>query len=220
MFRRTKPVPWHDLRRVTPIDRRFGMSRGTPVDRRYIERFLEDNRDTVRGSVLEVADSRYTEKFGGASVTESSVLHAVGGNRKATIVGDLTRGLPGYDESFDCLILTQVLPFMYDVAAAAATIRRLCRIGGVALVTVPGISQISRYDMDRWGDYWRFTELSARELFASAFGADNVEVTAYGNVLTAVALLHGIAAEELSEAELFSPDPDYPVIVGIVARAR
>jgi hypothetical protein len=100
-----------------------------------------------------------------------------------------------------------------------ATIRTLCRDGGTALVTVPGISQISRYDMERWGDYWRFTELSARRLFADAFGERNVDVVAYGNVLAAVALLHGIAAEELSEEELSSFDPDYPVIIGVVARA-
>jgi hypothetical protein len=31
--------------------------------------------------------------------------------------------------------------------------------GGVLLATVSGISQISRYDMYRWGDYWRFTTL-------------------------------------------------------------
>lgn len=171
----------------------------------------------MRGRVLEVADTRYTEMFGGAAVTESSVLHAEGGNPKATIVGDLTRGLPEHDGSFDCVILTQVLPFMYDVGAAAATIRSLCRSGGTALITVPGISQVSRYDMDRWGDYWRFTQLSARRLFADAFGDDNVDVTVYGNVLAAVALLHGVAAEELTDAELFTFDPDYPVIIGVVA---
>jgi hypothetical protein len=219
LLRRSSPVRWHDLRRLDPIDRRFGMSRGTPVDRRYIERFLDDNRDLVRGRVLEVADARYTEMFGGGAVTESSVLHAEGRDRRATIVGDLTQGLPGYDGCFDCLILTQVMPFMYDIASATSTIRRLCRDGGVALVTVPGISQISTYDKERWGDYWRFTEMSARRLFAGAFGEENVEVTVYGNVLAAVALLHGIAAEELTEDELSTVDPDYPVLIGVVARA-
>ncbi len=103
--------------------------------------------------------------------------------------------------------------------AAASTIRRLCSNGGTALLTLPGISQVSRYYMERWRDYWGFTALSARRLFGNAFGADNIEVVAYGNVLTAVALLHGIAAEELTEEELSSFDPDYPVIIGVVARA-
>lgn len=219
LLRRARPVRWHDVRRLEPIDRRFGMTRGSPVDRFYIERFLASHREAVHGHVLEVGDDRYTSLFGGAAVTRSSVLHAEGGNPRAALVGDLAQGLPGHEGAFDCLILTQVLPFVFDVGAAVATIRTLCRDGGTALVTVPGISQISRYDMERWGDYWRFTELSARRLFADAFGERNVDVVAYGNVLAAVALLHGIAAEELSEEELSSFDPDYPVIIGVVARA-
>ena len=219
LLRRTQPVRWHDLRRLEPLDRRFGMSRGTPIDRFYIERFLAAHRSSIQGSVLEVGDARYTAMFGGDAVTRSSVLNADDGNPTPEIVGDLTQDVPGYEGAFDCLILTQVLPFIFDIAAASATIRRLCRDGGTALVTVPGISQISRYDMERWGDYWRFTALSARLLFADMFGADNVEVVSYGNLLAAVALLHGIAAEELTEDELLSFDPDYPVLLGVVARA-
>jgi hypothetical protein len=134
-------------------------------------------------------------------------------------VGDLSRGLPGFERSFDCLILTQVLPFIYDVPSAVGTIRDVCRPGGAALVTLPGISQVSRYDMDRWGDFWRFTELSARRLFSDAFGSENVQVVAYGNVLAAVSLLHGVAAEELTEDELLAFDADYPLIVGVLAVA-
>ncbi len=217
--RRTRPVSWHDLRRLEPIDRRFGMSRGTPVDRYYIERFLAAHRASVHGAVLEVGDARYTSMYGGNRVTRSAVLHADDENPKAEIVGDLSRGLSGHEGSFDCVILTQVLPFLFDVRAAALTTRTLCRAGGTALVTLPGVSQISRYDMERWGDYWRFTPLSAQRVFADSFGADNVEVVAYGNVLTSVALLHGIAAEELTEEELSSFDADYPVTIGVVARA-
>jgi hypothetical protein len=135
------------------------------------------------------------------------------------VVGDLTEGIPGYEGAFDCLVLTQVLPFVFDVRAAVSTIRTVCAPGGCALVTVSGISQVSRYDLDRWGDYWRFTELSARLLFEEAFEGGLVDVVSYGNVLAAVALLHGIAAEELSEEELLVPDPDYPVTIGIVAHA-
>jgi hypothetical protein len=219
LVRRVRRARWHDLRRLEPIDRRFGMSRGLPVDRFYIERFLDSQRASVHGHVLEVGDARYTSMFGGERVTRSSVLHAEGGNPEAAIVGDLTQGLAGHEGAFDCLILTQVMPFMFDVVAATATIRELCREGATALITMPGISQVSRYDMERWGDYWRFTALSARALFADAFGDENVEVVEYGNILAAVALLHGIAAEELTEDELLSSDPDYPVIIGVVARA-
>jgi hypothetical protein len=218
-FRRMKPIRWHNLRRVDPLERRFGFSRGTPVDRFYIELFLEKHRDSVHGEVLEVGDSMYTTRFGGERVTRVSVLHADAGAPDTDIVGDLTKGLPGYERSFDCLVLTQVFPFLFDVRAAVATTHELCRAEGTVLATVPGISQISRYDMDRWGDFWRFTPLSVQRLFADEFGASNVDVEVYGNVLAAVALLHGVAAEELSENELSSFDRDYPVVIGVVARA-
>jgi len=88
---------------------------------------------------------------------------------------------------------------------------------GVVLATVPGICQISRYDMDKWGDYWRFTDLSIKKAFEEIFGKDNIEVKTYGNVLTAISFLHGISAEELSYDELFYKDPDYQIIIGIKA---
>jgi hypothetical protein len=87
----------------------------------------------------------------------------------------------------------------------------------VLLATFPGISQISRYDMDRWGDYWRFTTLSARRLFEEVFPPGKVTVRAYGNVLAAVAFLHGLAAEELRRQELDYHDPDYELIITLRA---
>ena len=218
--RRIHPTPWGDLRSLKPVDTRFGMSRGTPVDRVYVEAFLREHQELVRGHVLEVGDARYSSMFGGGAVTRQSILDVTAENANATIVGDLSKGLPGYDGAFDCLVLTQVLPFIFDVDFAVRTIRRTCAPGGAALVTLPGISQISRYDMDRWGDYWRFTNESATRLFAQAFGGCNVAAVTYGNVLTATALLHGIAAEDLLPDEISHHDPDYQVIIGLVARAE
>ncbi len=71
--------------------------------------------------------------------------------------------------------------------------------------------------MDRWGDYWRFTDASARRLFGDFFGEQNVTVETFGNVLAACALLHGLAAHELSRAELDYHDPDYQVLIAVRA---
>jgi hypothetical protein len=210
-------VRWGGLRRVTPIARKFGFDRGTPVDRVYIDDFLAAHRGEVRGRVLEIADAAYTRRFGDDRVTRSDVLHVTAGHPGATLVGDLVSGAGVPRGAFDCLILTQTLPFVYDVPAALATCHAALRPGGVMLATVPGISQISRYDMDRWGDYWRFTSLSARRLVAGVFGEDRVTVTAYGNVLATIALLHGLAAEELRPAELAARDDDYEVLIGVRA---
>ncbi len=213
-----RPVGWIDfghLRRVTPLAPDFGWSRGTAIDRYYIAGFLAGHAADVRGRVLEVGDAAYTRQYGGDRVARSDVLHAVPGNPEATIIGDLAAGEGIPSDAFDCVILTQTLFLIYDVHAAVRTLYRILAPGGVALVTVPGLSQIARHDMDRWGDCWRFTELSARRVFEEAFPSSHVHVRQWGNVLAATCFLHGIAVEELSGAELDHLDRDYPVTIGV-----
>ncbi len=257
-------VRFGSLRRTEPVSRKFGFDRGGPIDRWYIERFLSEHADDVRGRVLEVGDATYTRRFGGDRVTHSDVLHAEPGNPHATVVGDLQTGDglldrpplhlgEGWGEgsaevgatavvgdsaarnphpsaapttsprgrggTYDCIILTQVLPFVYDVRGAVATCHKLLKPGGVVLATLPGVSQISRFDMDRWGDYWRFTSLSANRLFEDVFG-DHVEVTSCGNVLAATAFLHGLGRHDLTSAELEANDPDYEVSIQVRAVRR
>jgi SAM-dependent methyltransferase len=216
------PSPGHvrfgSLRRLDPLSRRWGYDRGgTPVDRVYIERFLARHAADVRGHVLEVQDAAYTRQFGGDRVERSDVLHAVPGNPAATIVADLVAAPQIPADTFDCIILTQVLPFIEDVAGAVATVYRILRPGGVVLATVPGISQVARRDMDRWGDYWRFTTLSARRLFERTFPADAVQVESHGNVLVSLAFLYGLASNELRAAELDHDDPDYQLVITVRA---
>ena len=217
---RWPPVRWvrlGSLRRLQPISNVFGLDRGLCIDRYYIERFLSAHASDIQGRVLEIGDDTYTRKFGGNPVTKSDVLHAVEGNPKATIVADLTCANHVPSNIFDCIIFTQTLQFIYDVQAAVRTLYRILKPGGVLLATFPGISQISRYDMDRWGDYWRFTTLSAKRLFEEVFPPENVEVQAYGNVLTAIAFLHGLASEELRRKELDYHDADYEVLITVRA---
>ena len=126
-----------------------------------------------------------------------------------------------HGERFDCTIITQTLQFIPDVSAAVRTLHRLLRPGGVALVTVPVISRVDRDRDDQWATEWSFTERSITRLFGDVFGADHVQATTWGNVLVATAFLHGLAAEELTEAQLRHVDPDFEVLVGVRAlRAR
>jgi SAM-dependent methyltransferase len=206
------------LGRTTPISRNYGWERGTPVDRFYIDAFLSKHSADVRGRVLEVGDDEYTRRFGGDRVDAVDVLHAGPGNPRATVVADLADAPEIADGSFDCVICTQTLLLIYDVRAAVATLRRILAPGGVALVTVPGVSRICRDEADEWGDYWRFTSDSATRLFADEFGDQAVDVQAYGNVLAATAMLHGLAAEEVGAERLNERDRDFEVLIGVSAR--
>jgi len=217
---RTGRVDFGDFRRLEPISRVFGLDRGLPIDRYYIERFLSDHAGSIRGRVLEIADNTYTTRFGGDRVTRSEILHATGEGGEATIVADLTDAPQIASGTFDCVIITQTLQFTFRMQDMVSEIERILAPGGTVLCTVPGISQISRYDMDRWGDYWRLTSLSARTLFETAFPAEAVEVSVYGNVLAATAFLHGLAVDELTAAELDVRDDDYQLIVAVAARKQ
>lgn len=210
-------VEWGNMRRLTPISRVFGFDRGQPIDRYYIDEFLKSYSTEIKGRVLEIGDSTYTDKYGGSKAVIAEVLHAVEGNPQATIIGDLGTGSGIPQNSFDCIILTQTLLCIYQVHEAIANTYLALKPGGVLLATFPGISQISRYDMDRWGDYWRFTTLSATKLFEEVFPPKNIEIKAYGNVLVAVAFLHGLAVEDLRKEEMDYNDPDYEVLIAVRA---
>ena len=219
-FRCWPPVGWvrfGNLRRVIPVSRVFGSDRGECIDRYYIDKFLARYATDIRGSVLEVADNVYTMRYGGDRVIRSDVLHVQDGNPRATIVADLTAGECIPPDQFDCIIITQTLQFIYDLRAAVRTLHRILKPGGVVLATFPGISQISRYDMDRWGDLWRFTTRSARRTFEEAFLPADITISSYGNVLAANAFLQGLAADELRREELDYYDRDYELL--ITARA-
>ena len=203
-----------DLRRTEPISRLWGSDRGRPVDRYYIDAFLDAHRSDITGHTLELGNALYTDRFG-SGVTTKDVLHVEEGSPGATIVGDLTTGEGCPSDTFDCILLTQTLHEIFDVPAALRTIDRMLRPGGVLLATVPGISPIIHPDADRWGDYGRFTTLALERLFREA--GLPAEIRSHGNVLAATAFLYGLASRELTSDELEAHDPDYQVLLTVRA---
>jgi SAM-dependent methyltransferase len=212
-------VRFGDLRRTRPISESYGFDRGLPVDRYYIEKFLDHHRQDVRGRVLEFGDDTYARRFraDGADAGSVEVFDIDRGNDRATLVGDLAGQNELAADEFDCIICTQTLQLIYELPAAVAALHRSLRPGGVALVTAPGLSPIPGADRERWGWHWGLTGDSARRLFGDVFGSEFVSVEAHGNVLSAIAFLHGLAAEELTRAELEENAPEYELLVGIRA---
>ena len=216
---RSRIILFGTLRHTEPVNLGFGMHRGTPVDRVYMDRFLGEHAAVITGRAMEVGGREYLDRFG-HDLAKVDVLHYVEGTEGATIIGDFASCPQIPDNSFDCIVLTQTLHYIFDMKAAVAELYRILAPGGTILCTVPGLSQISRYDMDRWGDRWRLTSLSAAELFATSFAEEDVVVETYGNVLTALCFIEGIPAEHLRAKELAVSDPDYQILVAIAARKR
>ena len=109
---------------TTPLCREYGYSRGTPIDRHYIEAFLERHSSDIRDRVLEIGDDTYSRRFGSHRITQQDILHVHPGHPRATIVGDVAE--PGVlpQKAFDCIILTQVLHLIFDMNRAVEQIPR------------------------------------------------------------------------------------------------
>ena len=228
---------WRRLRRsigtgaalsgVRPRSEIWGLDRGTPIERHYVETFLAAHGADIRGRVLEMGDARYTKRFGGDRVTRSEVLNLAAGNPEATIVGDLVSGRDIPVAAFDCAIVVNTFLVIHDVSAAIATCHRMLRPGGVLLAHFTALARRAHNDED-WGppgwsgdgDSWRFTRASARRLCETQFPPDAVTVTGYGNVRAAAASLYGLAAEELTAEELGYLDPRFDVAVCVRAVRR
>lgn len=197
---------------IEPVSRKFGFDRGTPIDRIYIDKFLKENSSFIQGNILEISQDTYTKKFGN-NINKIDVLHAVEGNPDATIVGDLSTGKNIPVNEYDCIILVQTLQVIYDFNSVIKNCYKALKEGGVLLLTVPGISQISRYDMDRWGDYWRFTSKSIKEIVTNSVKDANVKVESYGNVAIAKAFLDGKSSNDISSYLFEHNDEDYQVLL-------
>lgn len=205
------------LRRTTPYRPNFGWNRGQCIDRYYIDEFLSAHVADIRGRILEVGDPEYARKFGADRVTQIDVIDLDPNNSRARIHDDLCSAASIADDTYDCILCPQTLLVIYDFRAAIRTMHRILKPGGVLLATTPGIAQICPRPMigGIGRDYWRFTDLSARQAFADVFGDSNVQVQTYGNALTAVALLHGLVTQEFTPDELDYHDPDYQVTIAI-----
>ncbi len=206
---RRKPVRLGSLRSTSPVSSRWGYDRGQPVDRWYIERFVDAHRSDITGRVLEVKDSMYTERFGHA-LTEQAVLDIDPSNERATHVADLATGEALPSDAFDCFVLTQTLQLVFDAEAALRTAHRVLAAGGVLLMTVPVTSRVVSPPLT---DYWRFTPLAIGRLLDAVFGDGAATVNGRGNVLSQVAFLEGLAVQDVTEAELEVDDPRFPLIV-------
>ena len=201
---------------MKPYSRKFGADRGLPIDRFFIQEFLKSNANFITGRVAEIGDDFYTIHYG-KNIDCSIVLAGSGIKADSSYACDLTNPESySFHNSFNCIICTNVLKFiLYHDSAIKGLARLTDKNNGICLVTVAGLCNISRYDHERWGDYWRFTDLSIKLLFEKYF--ETVEIGTYGNAPVAASFILGLSYEDLSK-ELFNKnDPDYQVIITVIA---
>jgi len=200
-----RSVRWGSLRRFRPFSSPYGYDRGTPVDRYYIERFLAEHAERIRGDMLEVKDADYSRRFG------NEVRYHVVDLGPESTEADLHAGLniPGSlpAEVFDCVILTQVLQFL----APEQVLRNVWASiapGGTLLITVPTLGRLDPHLVAT--DFWQWTPRGLAELLGRV--GMPARGTEYGNVLACVAALWGLSVQDLSAEELYVNNPCFPLV--------
>ncbi len=198
------------LRRTAPLSE-WGSDRGTPVDRWYIERFLERHQALITGSVLEVKANEYATRLGAFDV---DVIDIDPRNPRATIVGDLCDDGVLTAGRYDAAVITQTLQFVQDPASAVRHLVASLRPGGTLLITVPAISRLCGD-----GDRWRWVPLGFHQLLKDLLPAEAVlEVVGLGNSLAGRAFLFGLAVQDVDADALAVEDADYPLLVAACVR--
>ncbi len=208
---------------VSVVSEDMGCDRGIPIDRYYIEKFLREARKYITGEVMEIGDNSYTRQFG-RCINTSYVLTADRGtldcSRSKMVYGDLQTGEGCENNFLDCFILTQTLPFIYDVKSAAINIVKMLKPGGVALITVSGISMISQYDDSRWGHYWGFSETALYKIFSDISDVKDISVISMGNPKTATGFIYGLSMQDMKKEDLESNDKLTPVTIGAIVTKK
>lgn len=194
------------------MSNKFGYDRGTPIDRFWIESFLEKNKHLIRGHTLEITDDAYTRRFGGESVTKSDVLDIDPKNKRATIYGDIRNLTNVKSNLFDSIIFTQVLGMIDDYDSAIGELHRILKKGGTILVTTSCLSPT----YSPKNSYWRYTPNGLRYAFEKHFKKSDLTISSYGNVLAGQCFWVGMSQKDLTEDQLKYNDPSFPCIATLV----
>lgn len=206
---------WGNLRRARPFSLHYGFDRGHPIDRFYIEGFLERIHDRITGDVLEVRTADYARRFGTVPLRQH-VVDIDADNPEATIVGDLCDPGTLQAEAYDCVILTQTLHLLAVPDVALASLWRSLRPGGSLIVTVPCASCII-HELPT-SDFWRWTPLGLQRFTERYCEGACVHSEGAGNLVTMLGTFLGLAVEDMRDADLALGDPSFPVVACVAAR--
>ncbi|GIV33725.1 MAG: hypothetical protein KatS3mg031_1260 [Chitinophagales bacterium] len=129
---------------------------------------------------------------------------------------DLTHLVNYADNSYDFVVLDQVLEHVHNPVKALHEVHRILRKGGWLICTTPFLIQIHNYP----SDYWRFSKEGMKQLL-HAFS--HVEVKSWGNRKTAIYHLQHEgwpSAKEIRQQGYFdlTNEENYPYVIWSFAR--
>lgn len=206
---KSRNIDLGDLKRVTPLyDLRKGDS--SRIDAYYLKDFISQEVSKSGSKILFSGSNVYSDYLKQDKNINPDNLPFEGEEK---FLSNLVN-LPA--ESFDCIILIQILHMVYNLKTIIKTLNDLLKPNGVLYATFPGTCHHHCWEED-FTAYRVFTRISLTKIFEENFISKSIKIKTYGNVLTAAALLHGVPAAELTFKELKTVDKQYPVIITVKA---
>jgi SAM-dependent methyltransferase len=203
-------IRFGDLKRLKPFCPSYGYSRGTPIDRIYTAKFSKSYEHVITGRVLDVGTKKQMSPAANLiHVSELTTLD-VDPASGADIIADAHTCNIFPEHSFDCVLLFNVLEHCEEPWVVVRNAHHWLKPGGAILSVTPACQRVHPGPKD----YWRILPDAFVRMFN---GFASCEIITFGNALTSLAALYGIAAEEVSRNELFDLDPAYPVAICVYA---
>jgi glycosyltransferase involved in cell wall biosynthesis len=205
------------FRRLQPIGN--GRQRGTPIVRYYWDRFLQQHRTDIHGTVLEIGTTATVRQYSGQNVLWADAIDLKAHSPEVTVVADLSRADHVPSNRYDCFVNQFTIHLIYDVEAALYHSIRILKPGGVLLINFPCVDYYFPRGLDMGtGEplylYWWFTPIQV-ENFLRRAGVTESDYTLeyYGNLFTRVAYQINLPAEELTQRELTFVDVGHPLLI-------
>jgi len=205
------------FRRLRPFN--GGAPRGTVVVRYYWADFLEKHRADIQGRGLEIGSADTLRQYGSEALRQAHAIDLAAHSPEVKLVADLSRGdhLPA--EQYDCFVIQFTTAVIYDIDAFLYHAIRLLKPGGVLLINFWTMDFYFHNGLDmgtgapiymhRW-----FTPIQVHDLLRrQELSGEDYQVSVYGNLLTRMAFLMNLPAEELTGEELNHADPGQPLLI-------
>lgn len=201
---------WYWRHKLLPISTDFGWSRGTPIGRNYVNKFVAEKAEGLGGTILEFGESRYKACF--KTVQRYQVIDVVPGP-SVDYVCDIhdVSSVPAH--YFDVIVCTQVLEHVERPVDALRQLHKLLKKDGRLICTVPFLAHIHYVPTD----FYRFS-IDAICSALNIAGFEVLEARNSGNALVTIGSLLGYAAEDFKSNEMEIVDNVYPFNVLAFAR--
>jgi len=204
-------IAWGDLRRKYPICPFYGMTRGTPIDRYYLQKFIRKIKKEVTGKAIEFGGTRSEFSQYQFSLVNEYLAVDIIETPEVDIVGNIFDKSLFKNNSCDSIIIFNVLEHLDNPDKAIDNMNHWLKPGGKIFCMVPNAQRVHFYPKD----YWRFMPDGLAELFKKF---KKTHCFVYGNLTSTIASLMGISVEELSTRELDECNPYYPVATCLIAQ--